>query len=94
MAPTAPDRQPDEDAEQDEVHDRIRHGHELLLQRKVVGVDIWRDEEDPRHRADPHCDDQGVDQAGAVAAGVPAADQEKDANDEEGVDGQIQSVPV
>ncbi len=86
------DRQSDDDGQQDEVHERVRHADQPVDDpRGRVGGDRAH-QVDPRDRPDADRDDQGVDETLAVPAGTAAADDQQDAEDEARVDGEVQHV--
>ncbi len=91
-AATGPDDQADDDREQDEVHERVAHAHELLREGRGGVLGRGGHEEDPRDDADADGDDERVDHALAVPAGVPAPDEHEDPGDQARVDGQVQDV--
>ena len=71
-----------QETDQQEVHDRVRHGDEEGRQRQcLVGVSI--DPEDPGNDGQAGRDDQGVDEAGSIPFGVPVADHESQSGREE-----------
>ena len=80
------------DRYENEVHERVRHGYEFLGKRQSRVDDIGRYQEYPREAADPNSDNQRVDQACSVTAGIAVADQENDPGDQERIDRQIEEV--
>ena len=87
------DSEPDGGRQQQDVADRVGDRDQLRDGREPVVVQRGLDQCDPRDQRKPQCDDQGVDQPGAVALRVAPADQDQEARHERRVDDQVRRVP-
>ena len=86
------DGEADDHPAQQQVAQRIGDRRRLLQQVQLGIGRVRRHQEDPRQHTDADRDDEGVDQRGAVAAGVPAAHQDDQSGDQHGIDGEVHRV--
>ena len=91
-APARAHREADDGGQQDEVHERVGHPHELLDQGRGGVMGHRRHQEHPLNRADPDRHDERVDDAVPVPARVAPADQQEQAPYEARVDQQVGDV--
>ena len=86
-------RQPGGHAQEQHVHERVGHRDHLAPRRQVGVAGIGQDQEHPCHQTERSRDDEGIDQADRVPAGVALTDEDHHASDEQGIDEQVEHIP-
>ncbi len=89
-----PARPPEADRhrQQQDVAERVGDRDQALGQAEVGQADVGPDQEDPGEHADAGGDDGGVDQAGGVATGRPAPDEQQQPGGQHRVEGEVEGV--